>query len=78
MSLEKKVEISVRPERIEGDPPATVYFVKIESSGMNAGEWRDSFGSLDLLRAYLRGVKAGALMYADKHIELPEIPREEV
>lgn len=65
------VKITITPVETKTDPPITVFSVVIEDK---EGVWSDTFGSQELLRAYLRGIEAGGAMIGNKHVVRPEIP----
>lgn len=70
----KKPEIKIKARMTRDDPPLAVYTVIIEDE---KGEWPETYGSEELLRAYLKGVVAAARMYGGVFVTLPEIPRPE-
>lgn len=68
----KKGEIEFAIERVEVSLDPAVDIFELELTRGN-GSWRKSFGSEELLRAFLEGVQACASLYG--HIMmLPEIP----
>ena len=69
------VAITITPQEAGDDPPITIFHVAIEDNrGETKGVWCDTFGSKELLRAYLRGLEAGAVMIGGKHVTRPEVP----
>lgn len=54
------------------DPSVEVFHVVLEKDD---GVWHESFGSEETLRAFLRGVRAGANIASGVFICDPEVPR---
>lgn len=61
------VKIDLKPVEVDSDPPITVYEVVI-SDGKS--EWRETFGSGELIKAFLFGVKA-AFSFTEYRVEIP-------
>lgn len=66
-----KIAVSVERYKVPLDPPADVFHVEVLSGD---GVWEETFGTEDLVHAFLRGVQAGA--FPNAHVPLYEIPRE--
>jgi len=61
--LVRGVEITITPQKVGDDPPITIFHVAIEINKEGTGGlWTDTIASKELLRAYLRGIEAGATM----------------
>ena len=61
-----------------GFPHVTIHLVELESKPaagpiipQRVNSWPESFATEAELKAFLRGVQAGASMVADRHINLP-------
>lgn len=65
------MHIKIKKIEIPLDPPINVFAVEIEGEG---NIWKESISSEESLRWFLRGISAGASMYGDTYITLPEIP----
>jgi len=73
------VEVTITPNEVGEDPSIVIFHVSIEDTREgDQGIWTDTFGSKDLLNAYLRGIEAGAVMIGRKRVLRPEIPFTEV
>ena len=72
VELTKGIKITITPVKVDAEPPITIFNVCIESQG---GVWNDTFGSGEQLAAYLRGLQAGSMMFANTYISCPSIPR---
>lgn len=69
----EKPQVTVTARETEDDPPITVYHVEIIHRG---GSWDATYGSRELLNAFLYGVHAGCMMLG-VHVPDPVIPRPE-
>lgn len=69
MSEPKKLAIEIGRFEIPLDPPVHVFNVIVSRGG---GSWHETYGSEELLQAFLQGVRAGY----DGYISLPEVPSE--
>jgi len=67
----KKIGCKIRRYSIRMDPSLSVFNVELHKPN---GIWTESFGSEKLLRAFLRGVRAGADMSGGEFFSEPEIP----
>ncbi len=52
-------------------PPVEVFSLEITALG---GSWPESFGTRAELDTFVRGLKAGAALFAKIHLLLPEMP----
>ena len=68
----EKPKIDIEKREVGEDPILHVYYVTIAKE---SEEWRDGWASEAELRAYLRGIQAGAQMFGNTFAEIPEIPR---
>ena len=50
--------IEISREEIKGDPPISIFrTVTLRDSGRRKAEWREAFGSVEQLNAYLQGMR---------------------
>lgn len=68
----KLMKITIERIRVQTDPKIDIFEVTLSTNG----EWKETYGSEAELRAFLRGVKAGAFEAGWVRFEEPEIPRE--
>jgi hypothetical protein len=54
------ISIKIVPRRMDTDPGLTVYEVNVSNL---TSEWKETFGTLDGVRAFVRGVKAGTSFF---------------
>ena len=69
---EHKFEINITKQMAGDDPEIPIYHVELLST---RGSWNETWATEELLRAFLRGVEAGAAMCCGAYITQPEIPR---
>ena len=55
----EKMKISVRRSKTKHDPPVDIFSAEITNE---TGIWKERYGSENEMRAFLRGVQAGAQM----------------
>lgn len=67
------ITIQIRPRRFTTDPPIWIYEVELLSK---EGVWRETYGSREVLLAFLRGLEAAAAMLGHQAIQIPSIPPE--
>ncbi len=68
LTFGRKGKIEIEFLEVPTDPPVKIYHVEIHD---DTGSWNETFGSLELLNAFLRGLSAGASMVGKKIINLP-------
>ena len=61
-------EVRIEEKVVKGDPDATLYYVELDGG---TGVWRECFGSRELLRAFLTGVKALAGVNPTARVVIP-------
>lgn len=66
------LEIKITKYEVPLDPHIEVFSVEIED---DKSTWMETIPSEENLRWFLRGVQAGASTFGNKHVSLPEIPR---
>ena len=69
--LEKKPKVSMMVEMFPaGDPPIDVYTIEVSNE---TGVFPETFGSIEQLRAFMRGVQAGCSMFGVyiSHADIP-------
>jgi len=66
-----EITIDIKPVKVGNDPSITIFHVTIRSE---RGIWTESWGSRELLEAFLQGVKAALSFTEVGHIEIPPIP----
>jgi hypothetical protein len=71
--LTKDVTITTVLKRTNTDPSIVLYEVEIVRK--NSESWRETFGSEECFKAFLKGIVAGAGMICGKYIPRPPIPR---
>ena len=69
---EETADIKVVRYEVHLDPSVEILHVEINDS---RSTWMETVPSDENLHWFLRGVQAGAAMFAHKHVSLPEIPR---
>ena len=70
----EEVEIKIVRYRVDLDPTITIEVFSVEITD-GSGSWKETIPSDENLQWFLRGVSAGASIFAGKHVSLPEIPR---
>ena len=65
------VKVEKMEVRHEDYPSLHIYLVLIEDE---SGVWQETFGTKELLQAFLRGFRAGSYVVAGIHMEEVEIP----
>lgn len=68
------VTFTITAHLTDDDPPVAIYNTCLEKED---GIWRESFGSLEQLHAYIRGVRSTSDML-NHLIPEPEIPRMDI
>lgn len=66
---EKEIEITIQKSKT-GDPAIFIWRVELRHGN---GIWPETYGSKELLEAYLRGVKA-SLFFTDYQAQIPPTP----
>ena len=69
--LEEKPKVSMTVEMFPaGDPPINVYTIEVSNE---TGVFPETFGSVEHLRAFMRGVQAGCSMFGVyiSHADIP-------
>ena len=74
--LSHGVEIDITPVRVDTDPPISVWQVELSNVNHNTA-WSETWPTKEHLRAFLRGLQAGAAMTSNLSLRRPEIPRAE-
>ena len=73
MAKEQKTpKVVVKKYGVDLEPPLCVYYVEIDT---DAGVWEETFGALDHLQIFLKGVRIG-LDIIGMHLPEPEISQE--
>ena len=66
-----RVTISVTPSRVGKEPALTVYAVHMDA--LPRASWDERFGLKEIAEVFLLGVKAGADLFANIKINLPDV-----
>jgi len=69
------MKIEILTTKVPLDPPITIYEVVVTNE---TGEWREAFGSRELVDAFLRGVRAEAATLGDLSVDTLVEPTEKV
>lgn len=67
----KPPKITIKSIEVGQDPSITIYEVELQSE---SGIWRETYGTRELVEAFLRGVKA-AYGINQELITTPDLPR---
>ena len=62
-----RINIEVTRERIHGDPHCDIWRIVVQT---DKAEWREAYGSKEIVDAFLRGVAAGASMYKNYDVNI--------
>lgn len=65
-----KLLIEVQEVEVQTDPRINVYNIALTRQG---GSWQETFGSPDLANKFLRGVTAGASLFANTLLSVPHV-----
>lgn len=70
-----KVQILVKRIKIPTDPSIEVFSVEVRDE---KSSWMETVPTEETLHWFLRGIQAGASMFAKEYVSLPEVPKHSV